>query len=191
MGYLNLIIGNIEEGRKQFQKVLDIDDKQIRAYKNYFLITKVNNENKYFKKLNKLDLSNINDEDKVFAYTSLSKCYFDLNNSQLALKYLDTSNKLKKIKSNFSIDKEKIFFKKLKNFCKEKLLETISHEDQLSFTPIFILGMPRSGTTLLEQVLSSHSNIYGAGELNYLPKIIDKFKLDTIQNFESFIKTKI
>ena len=189
LGYLNLIIGNIEEGRKQFQKVLDLDDKHIRAYKNYFLITKVNNENKYFKKLNKLDLSNISDEDKVFAYTSLSKCYFDLNNSQLALKYLNTSNKLKKTKSNFSIDKEKIFFKKLKNFCKEKLLETISHKDQLRFTPIFILGMPRSGTTLLEQVLSSHSNIFGAGELNYLPKIIDKFKFDNIQNYESFIKT--
>ncbi len=189
LGYLNLIIGNIDEGRKLFEKVLDIDDKHIRAFKNYFLITKVNNENKYFKKLSRLDLSNTNDEDKVFAFTSLSKCYFDLNNSELAIKYLESSNKLKKIKSNFSIDEEKNFFKKLKNFCKEKFLETISHEGQLSFTPIFILGMPRSGTTLLEQVLSSHSNIYGAGELNYLPKIIDKFKLDTIQNFESFIKT--
>ena len=49
--------------------------------------------------------------------------------------------------------------------------------------------MPRSGTTLLEQVLSSHSSIYGAGELNYLPKIIDKIKLDKLQNFLSFIKT--
>ena len=37
--------------------------------------------------------------------------------------------------------------------------------------------MPRSGTTFLEQVLSSHSSIHGAGELNYLPKIIDKFNL--------------
>ena len=49
--------------------------------------------------------------------------------------------------------------------------------------------MPRSGTTLLEQVLSSHSNIHGAGELNHLPKIIDKIKLDKIQNFVSFAKT--
>jgi hypothetical protein len=34
-------------------------------------------------------------------------------------------------------------------------------------TPIFILGMPRSGTTLVEQIVSSHSEITGAGELNY------------------------
>ena len=48
--------------------------------------------------------------------------------------------------------------------------------------------MPRSGTTFLEQVLSSHSIIHGAGELNYLPKIIDNIKLDKLQNFDSIIK---
>lgn len=39
-------------------------------------------------------------------------------------------------------------------------------------TPIFIVGMPRSGTTLLEQILSSHSSVFGAGELNTLNEVI-------------------
>ena len=38
--------------------------------------------------------------------------------------------------------------------------------------PIFIVGMPRSGTTLLEQMLSSHPRIHGAGELPILPAIV-------------------
>lgn len=188
LGYLNLILGNIDEGRKLFEKVLNIDDKHVRAFKNYFLITKVNYQNKYLEKLEKLDLSNINDEDKIFAYTSLSKCNFDLNNSELALKYLDDSNKIKKIKSNFSLKAEKNLFEKLKKFFSKKFEETIYHKDKLKFEPIFILGMPRSGTTLLEQVLSSHSNVYGAGELNYLPKIIDNFNMSKNQNFDNFIK---
>ena len=42
-----------------------------------------------------------------------------------------------------------------------------STEESIGHTPIFILGMPRSGTTLIEQIISSHSQVTGAGELNY------------------------
>ena len=77
----------------------------------------------------------------------------------------------------------------MKYIFEKNFNEFTTHKNKLDIIPIFIVGMPRSGTTLLEQVLSSHSNIYGAGELNYLPKIIDNFKLDKLQNFDSFIKT--
>ncbi len=189
LGYLNLILGNVDEGRKLFEKVINIDDTHIRAFKNYFLITKVEKGNKFLKKLEKIDLSTVNDEDKIYAYTSLSKCNFDLNQSDLALKYLEESHKIKKIKSNFSFQAEKKLFEKIKNIFEQNLNEQPKYSDKLNITPIFILGMPRSGTTLLEQVLSSHSNIHGAGELNYLPKIMDKFKLDKLQDFVDFMKT--
>ena len=189
LGYLNLILGNEVEARKLFEKVINIDDKHVRAFKNYFLITRVNTENQFLKKLEKINLSNLNDEDKIFAYTTLSKCNFDLNNNDKALNYLEKSNNLKKSKSNFSIDSEKKLFENLKKLFVNKLNEPITHNDKLNLTPIFILGMPRSGTTLLEQVLSSHSNIHGAGELNFLPKIINKFKINQSKEFQSFVKT--
>ncbi len=189
LGYLNLILGKVDEGRKLFERVINIDDKHIRAFKNYFLITKVEKENKFLKKLEQIDLSKVNDEDKIFAYTSLSKCNFDLNKSDLALKYLEESHKIKRIKSNFSFQAEKKLFEKIKNIFEENSNKFTVHNNKLKIIPIFIVGMPRSGTTLLEQVLSSHSNIHGAGELNYLPKIIDNLKLDKLQNFDNFIKT--
>ena len=45
----------------------------------------------------------------------------------------------------------------------------VGHPDR---TPIFIVGMPRSGSTLLEQVLSSHPSVYGGGELHFLNNVI-------------------
>ena len=40
-----------------------------------------------------------------------------------------------------------------------------------SEVPVFIIGMPRSGTTLVEQILASHSSVFGAGELNDMKQI--------------------
>ena len=42
---------------------------------------------------------------------------------------------------------------------------------QIDASPLFIIGMPRSGTTLVEQILSSHPDVYGAGELPFLDQI--------------------
>jgi len=43
-----------------------------------------------------------------------------------------------------------------------------------SHLPVFVLGMPRSGTTLVEQILGSHSQVFGAGELSLVPEFIQK-----------------
>jgi tetratricopeptide (TPR) repeat protein len=47
----------------------------------------------------------------------------------------------------------------------------VRHLGNPSHRPLFIVGMPRSGTTLIEQVIASHPNVYGAGELMEIPKI--------------------
>ena len=51
----------------------------------------------------------------------------------------------------------------------------LHHQLQSYHNPknIFILGMPRSGTTLVEQIISSHSRVNGAGELKYVPLFVD------------------
>ena len=46
-------------------------------------------------------------------------------------------------------------------------------KEKPSIRPIFIVGMPRSGTSLVEQIISSHHEVYGAGELLTLRKVID------------------
>ena len=76
------------------------------------------------------------------------------------------------IKSDFKkekklIDALKVFF--TKDLIKKKSVK-VNLEKKLNVSPILILGMPRSGTTLCERILFSHSQVAGGGELPYLTR---------------------
>ena len=63
-------------------------------------------------------------------------------------------------------------FKQIKNtFPELQKIDFKSQNDIRNVTPIFILGMPRSGTTLVEQIVSAHSEVTGAGELTIFGKL--------------------
>ncbi len=56
-------------------------------------------------------------------------------------------------------------------------------------TPIFIVGFPRSGTSLVEHILSSHSAVYGAGELKDIEQFVSSFvDLKTIRTHDEFLQ---
>ena len=61
----------------------------------------------------------------------------------------------------------------------------------MSSAPIFIVGMPRSGTTLVEQILSSHSLVIGLGEIEFIKKIaslaIDKIPSNNLENINIYL----
>ncbi|MCK5617044.1 tetratricopeptide repeat protein [Candidatus Pacearchaeota archaeon] len=62
------------------------------------------------------------------------------------------------------------YFQSIKNiFSNPQLIS-----NNTSNTPIFIIGMPRSGTSLIEQIISSHSEVYGAGELSSITEIANR-----------------
>ena len=59
-----------------------------------------------------------------------------------------------------------------------------------SYMPIFIVGMPRSGTTLVEQIISAHSSVSGAGELSLMSRFGDSIARG-LQEFNSSNLTKL
>ncbi|MEE8295691.1 MAG: tetratricopeptide repeat protein [Sphingomonadales bacterium] len=63
---------------------------------------------------------------------------------------------------------ERAFFKKATELYSPDMVAEFSHQKALHPTPIFIIGLPRSGTTLVEQVLSSHQDIGAGGEMKLL-----------------------
>ena len=77
-------------------------------------------------------------------------------------------NVLRKKLLNYDINQDVELFKQLKSsYPKIEKNSLESEKFPKNLIPIFIVGMPRSGTTLVEQIVSSHSKVTGAGELNF------------------------
>ena len=186
LGTAHLFLGNASKAREYFENTIKIDPLNIPAFRNYVSTLKIDETNRIFKIFKNLNFSTLKYENKVLLLDALSKCYFDMNKFENAFNYLDKCNLLKKENSNFSMNEQKNIFKKIKYLFSDMNNGVLEFNDKIQSTPIFIVGMPRSGTSLLEQILSTHSKIYGAGELNYLQKIIDKSGLEKPNNIRSY-----
>ena len=180
LGSAYLFLGEISKGKNFFEKIIKINKNHVPSYRNIISVTKITKENEIFKQLELLKVDVFSDEDKILFYDALSKGYFDQDNDKLGFKYLDKSNSLKKKNSKFSFEKTEKQFKQIKNFFENVNKIEIDFKDVLRSRPIFIVGMPRSGTSLVEQILSSHKEVFGGGELPFLEieinKILSKFQ---------------
>ena len=191
IGTIYSILGNFKEAQKFFIKSIKLNKFFPEPYKNYVQSGKINENDEIFNILKEIvEKPDLDDFQKEVFYYSISKVYFDINNNNLAFKYLNVANKLKLSKSEYSFKKEKKEFKKIKDFFSNKELVNLDDIKKFDMTPIFIIGMPRSGTSLIEQIISNHSEVHGAGELDLLPISIEKNKWENSHDFKDLI-TKI
>ena len=83
---------------------------------------------------------------------------------------------------DYDINQDIELFRKIK-YNYSQIAQNSLEPDKLSknLMPIFIVGMPRSGTTLVEQIISSHSQVTGGGELPFISQFGDSIALDSIK----------
>ena len=194
--YLNIaniyeINNQIEQAINYLNQSLKINpaftkaDHKLSMLKNYKL-----EENKQHlnEMINKLNENFITDYDKINLFFAIAKAYEDREDYKESIKFLIDGNNLQRDFLNYKTS----FHEGLSNQIK-LLFNSLNSKDfqKQNDIPnkIFILGMPRSGTTLVEQILSSHSQTSSISESNFLPdkilpNIYNKNK-DEILNFIS------
>ncbi len=164
--------GDFEEAKNYLRNILKIDPKFTVADRLMSSMTKYQNKNLHVQEMEKkISQLKLNDIQLSNLYFSLGKAYEDLEEFDESFKNYNKGNMILKKNSNFNLKKEKTNFEIIKkiftnNFKKSNPTNTRKL--------IFIVGMPRSGTSLIEQILSSHSEVHGGGELVFLKNIIEK-----------------
>ena len=136
---------------------------------------------------------------RAHLYFALSKAYDDLGEYEKSFHALSEGNRLRKIEFNYTIETDSALMTTIKELYINRCPGFGSAPIQsAAIKPLFIVGMPRSGTSLVEQILASHSKVYGAGELDdmnnlWTPTVSNlhdqDFNQDNIESFHNAVNT--
>ena len=105
---------------------------------------------------------------------ALGKMYDDLGEGDKAFPHYQEACKIKRSTIQHSTYNRLSSIEKIKKVFTADLMKEHSGQGHASEVPIFVLGMPRSGTTLTEQIIASHPNVFGAGELRNLSDLANQ-----------------
>ena len=103
--------------------------------------------------------------DRVHLAFALGKAYEDRGEYEESFRFYDSGNALKRQQTRYDADKMSAELKAQAEWCTPELFARHAGGGCKAPDPIFILGLPRAGSTLLEQILASHSQIDGTLEL--------------------------
>ena len=178
-------LGHYEKAIKYLEKVTTIDPKFTKADRIISSMTQYTDDNKHFLLMKEKILNNnLENHQKLELHFALGKAYEDLKDYKNAFENIEKGNFLMKSLHKYKIETDEKLFQTIKDlFDKNEFIPTNYNK----IKTIFILGMPRSGTSLVEQIISSHHQVLGGGELNYVNKIIYEKFLNNDQspcNFE-------
>jgi len=103
--------------------------------------------------------------DKAYFHFALAQGYEANKQYDDAFFHLKNGNQIKRDQSKYSIERMDDELQAQIDVCNEEFFENIGQGGNTTKDPIFILGLPRAGSTLIEQILASHSMIDGTLEL--------------------------
>jgi tetratricopeptide (TPR) repeat protein len=171
-GNYNQQTGNFKEAIINFQIINKLNPNNTSADKSISLIHKYQSIDDPHLKLMEKKLSfNLDEDSSQKLCFALSKAYEDINEYKKSFNFTKKANKIADKIFKYNIKNDVDLFTQIKKLFKNNILQSNFKETKKI---IFIVGMPRSGTSLTEQIISSHKDVYGAGELSYLGDSINK-----------------
>jgi hypothetical protein len=123
----------------------------------------------------RIEKETLSDNSRVNFLFALGKAHEDLKDYGTAWKYYSRGNSAQRARISYDpVQTESCINEVTKHFNTDFFDRTAGGGNQ-DASPIFVLGLPRSGSTLIEQILASHSQVEGTGELPYIKRLTQTF----------------
>ncbi len=166
-------LGRLDAAREAYLKALAIEPRHGEFLYHYANIKRVTAGDAQLAAMKALAADGTaSPDDRMYAHFALGKAYADIADHERAFAHWLRANALKRGRIDYDEAAMAARFEAIEETFTPALIAEKSGHGDPSAVPIFVLGMPRSGTTLVEQILASHPDIHGAGELVFLDEIL-------------------
>ncbi|WP_289031290.1 tetratricopeptide repeat-containing sulfotransferase family protein [uncultured Paraglaciecola sp.] len=105
----------------------------------------------------------------IMLHYAYGKVFEDLGEYPKAFRHLSLGAELKRQQRPYHIEQDLSLMKTLVSFSETLKTQITAAAQNAPQTPIFVVGLPRTGTTLVERIIASHPSVASGGELNALP----------------------
>lgn len=159
-----MFFGDIESAEREYEACLSKDPTCWRAHlalSQLRIQTKVDN---HISRLESLSSQyQKDDEAQIYLNLALAKEHEDVNDYPQAFTYFVRGKSTHRRRIAYSADQDTAVFDAVMSYCVEPVVDGSGFD---TVEPIFVMGMPRSGTTLVDRIISAHSWVHSAGELS-------------------------
>lgn len=178
--------GKLEEASGFYQKVMKQQPDYTQAHFTYSGIHKYQDKSDphIIAMLDLFQKGDLKTDGRVHLAFGLAKAFEDIEDYSQAFEYLKLGNDLRFGEFHYDIESDKALVQSIIVTFGAEAISRIRINAESSNRPIFIVGMPRSGTSLVEKIIASHSDVYGAGELEYMFALGTSRFLREENNFE-------
>jgi tetratricopeptide (TPR) repeat protein len=172
-------VGRLDDARNAFIKALEIQPRALGAYSNIVDLEKFTPDNPLFVAMSQMVARAKNPEHERFMamHFALGKAYDDMQEFDKALHHFGIGTRLKRAQLTYNEADVFSFFDEIRETFNEEYFKNRPFEGVQTTLPIFIIGMPRSGSTMTEQIIQSHPDVYGAGEIKTLSACIGAVRM--------------
>ena len=183
-------LGELDQAKEYAYKILNLQPNHSATHRFISLIINHKSDKSHLPKIIEIEknenFKNYSLNEKTDIYFSLGKAFEDLKDYEKSFNYLEKANLIINKEINFNPSNHERLIKSI-----IKLFNDFDFEKNKKKTTekqiIFICGMPRSGSTLVEQMIAAHNDVSGAGELSYVRDTVAKNFLEELR----FNKQKI
>jgi tetratricopeptide (TPR) repeat protein len=172
-GILLIELGRFDEAYRSIERAIELDPQNASFYYSLATSKRLALDDPKVRAMKVLaqDPSSLSVDSQIYLHFALSKILAEAKDHEQSFDHLLRGNALKRRQIVYDEAAALGLFGRARTVFTDELMRRNAGLGNPSCAPVFILGMPRSGTTLVEQILASHPQVSGAGEVDDFHKV--------------------